>query len=333
MSQNTESIEKESPSVENSIQVPPKVWEAILEKLSPPPFRKRHPILFWGALGILLGLICLQIFTWKSDDGQVSLSEDHLAIIRIRGAILDIADDLKWIRTIEHNPNIKGVLLRIDSPGGGASSSQELYASLKRLASTKPICVSMGTVAASGGLMVSMAAERIFANASTITGSIGVRMDIPQVRGLFDKLGIGQETLVTGPYKDAGSYLRPLSQEEKDYLQGILKDMHEQFVEIVAAGRKMHLEKVRTLATGRIFTGREALSLGLIDEIGGQEEAHKWLSQKTGVSLEKKLVTKPKKTKWYEEAFSHALSLDWNDLISKIRESSQGGSAYFLYQY
>ncbi|MBR4742001.1 MAG: signal peptide peptidase SppA, partial [Desulfovibrio sp.] len=223
--------------------------------------------------------------------------------------------------------NIVGVLLRVDSPGGGASASQELYMSLKRLAQKKTMVVSMGSVAASGGYMLSMAGERIFANASTITGSIGVRMDIPQIQNLMRKIGISQETLVTGPYKDAASMFRPLSQEEKKYLQRILDDLHMQFVEIVAKGRNLTVEQAQKFATGRIFTGREALHFGLIDELGGQEEAHAWLAQKTGVALTKELIKEPKKNAWYEEALKTLLNFGVGAMVQ------DNTSPVFLYLY
>ena len=288
--------------------VPPEVWQAVLETLRPKPFPKRHPILTLILIGILI-FVVIAIVTpsQKSNEGEPEISDDSLALIRIKGVILDTQEQLKWIRTLEQNAKIKGVLLRVDSPGGGASASQELYAALKRLAEKKPLAVSMGSVAASGGLMVSMAGKKIFANASTITGSIGVRMDIPQVKELLDKVGVHQETLVTGPYKDAGSSLRPLSDEDRRYLLGILTDLHTQFVEIIAGARGMPEEQVKNLATGRVYTGREAKGLGLVDELGGQEDAHDWLAKETGVSREKKLITKPKRFTWYEELLTSEL--------------------------
>ena len=192
----------------------------------------------------------------------------------------------------------------------------------------------MGQVAASGGLMISMAGKHIFANSSTITGSIGVRMDIPQVKELMNKIGLNQETLVTGPYKDAGSYMRPLSSEEKEYFQGILRDMHTQFVEIIADGRKMSVEDVQKIATGRIFTGREAIKLGLIDEIGGQEDAHIWLAKATNIPIKKKLVTKPKNDKWYHELIKSLCDFDFTSLTNTIDLLKQNNhNQAFLYQY
>ncbi len=175
----------------------------------------------------------------------------------------------------------------------------------------------MGSTAASGGLMVSMAGKRVFANASTVTGSIGVRMDIPQIRGLLDKLGLGRQTLTTAPYKDAGSMLEPLTAEEKAYFQGVLKDMHEQFVDIVAQGRHMDRARAARLATGKIFTGREAVELGLVDELGGQQAAHRWLADVCKVPVDQPLLTPPSEDEWWEKSLKTWFGLDADALLGR----------------
>lgn len=178
--------------------VPQKAWLHLFRV----PFRKRHPVIFWGLLLLLLG--GLAAFMVSRATG---LGSERIALVRVTGPIMDIDAQLRWIDELGRMPGVKGVLVRVDSPGGGAAASQELYGALARLGKDKPVAVSMGSTAASGGLMVSMAGRRVFANASTVTGSIGVRMDIPQIRGLLDKLGLGRQTLTTAPYKDAGSML------------------------------------------------------------------------------------------------------------------------------
>lgn len=258
-----------------------------------PSFRKRHPIIF---LLFLLAIFCAGAILSKIIMSENELSDDSIALINVQGPIISAGPTLAWIREVEKNPLIKGALLRVDSPGGGAAASQEIYAALARLASKMPLAVSMGATAASGGLMISMAGQKIFANPSTITGSIGVRMDIPQLQGLMNKIGIGQETLVTAPFKDAASYMRPLTPEDRAYLKSVIENMHDQFVDIVAKGRHMSKEKAASLANGKIYTGQEALALGLIDAIGGQYEAHFWLAEKTGVQFNRKLFIKREKS-------------------------------------
>lgn len=297
---------------------------SVMKGLLHRPFRKRHPVLFW--IGILL--VCFfcgaGVLSFCSEDVTRG---DCIALVNVKGPIFSVSEQLEWITTLTQKENIKGVLVRVDSPGGGAAASQELYLALAKLAEKKPVVVSMGSMAASGGLMVSMAGERIFAGGSTVTGSIGVRMDIPQLKPLLDKIGIGRETLTTAPYKDAGSALRPLSTEEKVYFTGVLEDMHEQFVDIVAQGRHMTKEKAKELANGQIFTGRVALEKGLVDEIGGLQDAKAWLCQKTGVSLQKKAVAMPRSESWLQRQISSLLELNAKGL------GAAANTPNFLYGY
>lgn len=309
-------------------RLPESFWRALIR----PPFRKRHPFIFWGGLvllAILLGYLLAGIF--KSE--EAGSGRDSIALVSIQGPILEAGPTLAWIRRVERNNRVKGILVRVNSPGGGAAASQEIYAALKRVGAKKPIVVSMGATAASGGLMISMAGERIYANPSTVTGSIGVRMDIPQLQGLMQKIGIGQETLVTAPYKDAASYTHPMTPEDRAYLQAVLENMHDQFVDIVAEGRKMSREKAAALANGKICTGQQAQKLGLVDELGGQDAAHQWLSDKLGIPVDQKLVTRPsEKTRLLEllkngfRAFS-ALASEASDLSGRLSQPA------FLYQY
>lgn len=311
-------------------QIPPTVWPEFFKLFARKPFRKRHPIIFWGFLLALVVLIPLFFF---SEDKSNSLlgSNARLALISVRGPIMDASPTLAWIRKLEQNPDVKGVLLRVDSPGGGAAASQEIYDALKRLSATRPIVVSMGSTAASGGLMVAMAGEHIFANASTVTGSIGVRMDIPQLQGLMGKIGVGQETIVTGPFKDAGSPMRPLSPTDKAYFKSVLDNMHGQFVAIVAEGRNMPHEKATALADGKIFTGEEALKLGLVDALGGLDAAHALLAQKTNVPFKRKLLTKPKEDTLLNEVLRSQFGIDFAALANV--GSNTGTSPVFLYQW
>lgn len=272
--------------------IPVEFWECLIK----PPFCKRHPVIFWLLIVTVITAAFLLFILWDSDEEIVD-RDNCIALVSIGGPIMETAPTLDWIEKIENSTGVKGVLLRVDSPGGGAAASQEIYAALARLGKKMPIAVSMGSMAASGGLMVSMAGHRIYANPSTVTGSIGVRMDIPQIQVLMGKIGVGQETLVTAPYKDAASYTHPLTPEDRSYLEKVLMNMHEQFVGIVAKGRNMPFEKAKELASGKIFTGEQALGLGLIDELGGQYDALAWLSSKTGVPQGNNLLKKKTKSR------------------------------------
>lgn len=307
-------------------KIPAEIWLKLLR----PPFRRRHPFIFWLMTLLFVFAAFMVMRHILADDEETG---DQIALLEIQGAIMNPGPTLAWIRKIENNPSVKGVLVRVDSPGGGAAASQEIYASLARVAGKLPVAVSMGATAASGGLMVSMAGQRIFANPSTVTGSIGVRMDIPQLQGLMEKIGVGQETLVTAPYKDAASYTHPLSQKDRAYLESVIMDMHRQFVDIVAKGRHMAHEKAVELASGKIFTGQEALSLGLVDALGGQDEALDWLCKKTGIPATKKLLTKPAQNRRLLERLLAMAGVGIPDHINQLGSLAEAWTRpAFLYQ-
>lgn len=325
MSQTDFAVEK--PSSCPLSQIPPHVWLSILR----PPFRKRHPFIFWLAILAVL-LLCVWLGHALGRDSKTT--GERIALVSIQGPIMDAGDTLAWLRKIERNDSVKGILCRVNSPGGGAAASQEIYAALARIGQSRPVVISMGATAASGGLMISMAGKRIFANPSTVTGSIGVRMDIPQLQDLMRKIGIGQETLVTAPYKDAASYTHPLTAQDRAYLESVLLNMHEQFVGIVAKGRDMPLAKANELANGKIYTGQEALKLGLIDEIGGQDEALAWICGQTGVSPDKELLVRPKGRDRLTEIIFGVLRLAGiqTDSVAGLL-NGQFSQPLFLYQF
>lgn len=281
----------------------------LLQSLIKKPFRKRHPLLFWLGLPVLI-LALLGAGGALFGDTSALPSGDRLAVVRVEGLIMQNKSTLKWIDRLYRDDSVKGVLLRVDSPGGGAAASQELHEAIARLQRKKPVVAYMGSVAASGGLMVAVAAPVVVANPSAVTGSIGVKMDIPQVQGLMQKLGVGQETLTTGKYKDAGSPFKAMTEQDRSYLQGVLEDMHHQFVELVAKSRKLPVEQVQALADGRIFTGREALGLGLVDVLGGQDAATGLLQKATGIPAENPLFEQPKESALWKDILETALDLD-----------------------
>lgn len=274
-------------------------------KLQARPFYKRHP---W--LSVFAGLLILFIFAGMLIDDKDAPQSDCLALVNIRGMLLNVESDLAWLDKLKNTKEVKGVLVRIDSPGGGVGASQELYYAVKALSEKMPVAIYMGSVAASGGLMVAMAGNKIFANPLTITGSIGVRMDLPQVGEIMQKIGIGQETLTTGNYKDAGSPMRPLSDEHRAYFQELIQAMHEQFVEIIATGRKLDKESVQKMANGKVYTGQQALDLGLVDVLGSQDAALEWLAQECKIPATQPLFKKKDKTSWLMEQLETLLDLN-----------------------
>lgn len=301
-------------------------WQHIApwQLLQPPKksFRQRHPLLFWLGIPFVVFAILGTVRVFM-EDAEGLPAGDRLAMLRVEGAIMQNREILQWIDRLQRDNSVKGVLLRVDSPGGGAAASQELYAAIVRLREKKPVVAYMGTVAASGGLMVALAGNKVVANPSSVTGSIGVKMDLPQFHGLMSMLGVGRETLTTGAFKDAGSPFKPLSPDERTYLQGVLQDMHSQFVELVAEARKLPMEKVQAIADGRIFTGREALKLNIVDALGGQDVALRLLQEQTGV-VSANLLEQPKK------------KIPWKDFLETMLDIDLGAqrqSAGFLYVY
>ena len=191
---------------------------------------------------------------------------------------------VRQFKALGEQKSVKAIVFRIDSPGGTVGSAQEIYEAVKRVRdSGKPVVVSMGDVAASGGYYAACGADTIMANPGTTTGSIGVIAEFPSIDGLLEKLGIKVNVVKSGRYKDTGSPYRPLTDEDKTYLQSWIDDAYEQFVEVVARERKLSKPKVLRLADGRVFTGRQAKETGLVDLLGTYEDAVNLAAKLAGI--------------------------------------------------
>ncbi len=198
---------------------------------------------------------------------------------------------MKYLEEVEKDDSIDAVVLRIDSPGGSANASQELYEQVLRVKkSGKKVVASFGDTAASGGYYVAAAADKIVAGPSSLTGSIGVISTVPNLEELYNKIGYKERVFKSGPYKDMLSPSRPLTPEEEEIMQGIIDDTYNQFINAVAKGRKMSLDQVRKLADGRIFTGNQAKEVGLVDELGGKREAIQLATELAGIKGEPEVV-------------------------------------------
>ena len=205
---------------------------------------------------------------------------------------------LKRLDDIEKNPQFKAILLRVNSPGGTAAGSQEVYEKLMEIRNTTgmKIVVSMGDVAASGAYYISSAADKIYADPATLTGSIGVIADLMNVQGLYKKLGLQAETLKAGKLKDMGSPNRPMTAEERKVFQALLDEAHEEFIADVAKGRNLPEAVVRRLADGRVYSGEQALRYHLIDALGNLEDAEYAAAKLAGISGEPKVVNMDRRT-------------------------------------
>ncbi len=218
-----------------------------------------------------------------------------LALIRIEGPILDSKDTVDEIKEYVKDNSIKAIVLRVDSPGGAVAPSQEIYEEVKKAVAKKQVVVSMGSLAASGGYYISAPATKIIANPGTLTGSIGVIMEVPNVEGLMNKIGIKTEVIKSGKHKDIASAFRSMGKEERKLLQGVMDNVHEQFIKAVAEGRKIKLEELRKIADGRIFTGEQAKANGLVDELGTLEDAIATAATLAGLKEEPEVVSKKDK--------------------------------------
>lgn len=241
--------------------------------------------------GLFIGLGLLVLVNLFFPDLDLS-TEDRVALIRIEGVILDSQSTVGELKRFGDNPAIKAIVLRIDSPGGGVVPSQEIYDAVQRVRqkNNKIVIASMGTVAASGGYYIAAATDRIIANPGTLTGSIGVIMETANVEGLLKKIGVEGIVVKSGKFKDVGSPLRKMTDEERALLQSVMDDVHHIFIEAVASGRTMEVAAVEKLADGRIFTGRQAKEIGLVDELGNLDDAIQLAAELVGIEGEPKVV-------------------------------------------
>jgi protease IV len=214
--------------------------------------------------------------------------QKQIARIEINGAIAGATRKrvLDALKTVEER-RFPALLLRIDSPGGTVGDSQEIYEALKRLQRKTKIVASFGNISASGGVYIGMGAEHIVANPGTITGSIGVILRGNNLERLLDKVGVSFKVVKSGPYKDILAFDREITEPEKTILQELIDVSYQQFVQTVADGRKLAVETVRSFADGRVFTGQQALTLGLVDRLGTEEDARCWAAELAGLDPEK----------------------------------------------
>ena len=255
---------------------------------------------------IVFGVLALVFFVWVYSTTVLTespvLADDRIALVRIEGVILDSKDTIDELKRYRQNPAIKAILIRIDSPGGAVVPSQEIYEEVKRARGDgkKKVVSSMGTLAASGGYYIASATDKIVANPGTLTGSIGVIMDLANVEGLMKKVGVESIVIKSGAHKDLASPFRKMGEEERKILQNVLDDVHEQFIEAVSAGRGMSIEKVRSLADGRIFTGRQAKGIGLVDELGDLQDAIRITASLVGIKGEPRVVETKKRFSFFD---------------------------------
>lgn len=251
--------------------------------------RRRRRI---GQLAILLLALvgAIALFRRFFQDSLIALVGPSVGLIEVSGVLSDAEDTIDALKRFREADGVAAIVLRIDSPGGGVAPSQEIYSEVVRTRETKSVIASLGNVAASGGYYIASACDRIVANPGTLTGSIGVIMSLRNIEELARWAGIKETVIKSGPYKDITNPLRPLTDEEKRLLQETVDDVHGQFISAVAEGRNMDEQAVRRLADGRLFSGAQALRHGMVDALGGLEEAIEMAGRAGGIEGEPRTV-------------------------------------------
>jgi len=242
-----------------------------------------------------------------------AIGGDAVGVVHIEGAINDSRDTISSLKHFADSSGIKAVVLRIDSPGGAVAPTQEIYQEVGKLRQKKPVIASLGGVAASGGYYIASACDQVVSNPGTLTGSIGVIMELGNVEELMKKIGIQGTSIKSGPNKDIGSPLRPLSPEGKKILQELVNNVHAQFVSAVAKGRRMPEEKVKELADGRVYSGEQAKALGLVDVLGNMEDAVDLAAKRVGIQGTPQVVySRTEQKSWLERLFSSTFIRGWS---------------------
>jgi len=293
----------------------------------------RNRMLIWLLLGggafVLLAAIVIAIALTVSPDEAADFSfSDRIQVVDIDGELLQSTPILEQLKRYEDSNSVKAILLNIDSPGGGVAVSQEIYAELRRLREKKDktIVAYLSSTGASGAYYVACAANKIVANPGTIVGSIGVIAEWVSYAELLEWAKLKDIVFKTGEFKDTGSPTRPLTDNEKKYFQGLIDDMYVQFLEAVSSGRKLDLQEVRSMADGRVFTGRDAKERKLIDEIGNFQDAVDLTAKLSGISGKPRLLrlNRPRVT---------LLDVLTTDLSRLVPFNGQGMQTQIKFQY
>lgn len=245
--------------------------------------RLKRSLAFWRLAAIVAVLVAAGLWVASEAGPARSLLGGYVARLSIEGIIAEDRERDEALAQIARDDRAKALIVVIDSPGGTVAGGEALYRAISQVAERKPVVAVMGGTAASAGYMVALPAERIFAREATVTGSIGVILQTTEFSGLLERLGVRSEAITSGRLKDQPSPFRPLTEEGRAALEAVVRDLHAQFVAMVARGRRLAEEEVRALADGRVMTGRQALAARLIDAIGGEAEARAWLAAEKGV--------------------------------------------------
>ena len=287
------------------------------------------------ALGVLFFSVLYLATLISGGKGSQALSPlpgmEKIALVKIEGMLITADTIVEEINSYAEDSSVRAILIRIDSPGGGVVASQEIFNAVlnARKQGKKKVVISMGSVAASGGYYIAAAGDRIVANPGTLTGSIGVKMEFANLEKLLEKIGVRGMVVKAGEYKDMGSPFREMTDHEKMLLQWVIDDVHSQFIEAVAKGRNLPEADVKAIADGRIFTGRQALQLKLVDQLGDLEDSINVAAELAGIKGKPKVVKKEKKVPFLEY-FKDETAAWFSDIITR---SLDRGKVSLQYRY
>ncbi|EKD52112.1 MAG: hypothetical protein ACD_62C00112G0004 [uncultured bacterium] len=267
---------------------------------------KKHPILAFVLLFVAIIAISVVVMgglgMMLSSGYETPFIGDRVAVVEIKGPIFESIDVLKELKELQDDTQIKAVVLRLDSPGGGVAPSQEIFKQVLALKRDKKVVVSMASVAASGAYYIASAADKIIASPGTLTGSIGVIMESFGLQELIQKISIESRTIKSGAYKDVGNPFRELTPEDRAYLQKLSDDVYAQFVRDVAQARGIDPVKMPSIAEGRVYSGEQALALGLVDGLGNLYDAIDEANKLAGLPKDTK-IRWPKEPSPFERVF------------------------------
>jgi protease-4 len=294
--------------------------------------RKRPVILgifVLSAVGMLsVAFAC--VFGVVTGGGRSFNMGECVGIIPIEGIIHDSEAVVAQIQDFADDHKVRAVVLRINSPGGGVAPSQEIYQAVLELKKKKKVVVSMGSVAASGGYLIAVAADRILANPGTITGSISAVIHYANAEELMKKIGVSSYVIKSGKFKDIGSPTRKMTEEERTLIQGIVDDIYDQFVQVIALNRKISLQNIRQMADGRVFSGRQAKEHGLIDGLGGLQDAVVLAGRLAGMEGEPETVRGAKKKEGFLSYLSGSMASGLLGAVSG--KGAEATGAFYLLQ-
>jgi protease-4 len=332
---------------------PPPPWAAPSQPPfppQPPPRRDRVALavvvfIFGGLFLIFFAFLWLAYGAVRGESPRLA-SGPRIGVVDVKGPIgmgrgsVESEPVLKLLKRYGEDSDMKAVVVRIDSPGGAVGTSQEILDGLRRLAEDKVVVCAMGNLAASGGLLVAMGCDRIVAQPGTLTGSIGVISTFPNVNGLLKKIDVQMNTVTAGKLKDAGSPFREFSDADRSYWQELANRIHRQFIQAVAEGRDLPVEQVEKFADGRVFTGEQAVELGLIDELGGFQDAVDLAKELAEIRGEPRLIFPPdERSRFLEELLggmaqkvAQAVAEAVRTEIHRQSTSADGPGVYFLAQ-